>query len=270
MEGLEDLPRSGRPPLISHKTLQKIEQEFKRISDRMTPKKLMQFIFDWTNITYHISHVCRLMHKWNLKPKVPQKLHVRAASKDTCRKWNKRIILRIKKAKKKGFTVFIQDESVFVDDVRLGKKYWTDVHQRMIVRWRGSHQRFLVYGMMADDNQSFFRSYEKFNAIAFRDYLEAARKKFGKIFVIADRAPQHKANVVKKYLRKNKDVKLAYLPRGSPHLSMIEEIWRQCKHVNVESEFYESIHEMRYMVMEYFRTHRFNLNMYQYFVRTIN
>ena len=90
-------PRSGRPPLISHKTLQKIEQEFKRISDGMTPKKLMQFIFDWTNITYHISHVCRLMHKWNLKPKVPQKLHVRAASKDTCRKWNKRIILRIKK-----------------------------------------------------------------------------------------------------------------------------------------------------------------------------
>ncbi len=60
------------------------------------------------------------------------------------------------------------------------------------------------------------------------DYLESVRKKFGKIFVIVDRAPQHKANVVKKYLRKNKDVKLAYLPRGSPHLSMIEEIWRQC------------------------------------------
>ena len=85
------------------------------------------------------------MHKWNQKPKVPQKLHVRAASKDTCRKWNKRIILRIEK---KGFTVFIQDESVFVDDVRLGKKYWTDVHQRMIVQWRGSHQRFLVYEVM--------------------------------------------------------------------------------------------------------------------------
>ena len=101
----------------------------------MTPKKLIQFIFDWTNITYHISHVCRLMHKWNLKPKVPQKVHVRTASNDACRKWKNRIILRIEKAKKKGFTVFIQDKSVFVDDVRLGKKYWTDVHQRMIVRW---------------------------------------------------------------------------------------------------------------------------------------
>ena len=79
------------------------------------------------------------MHKWNLKPKVPQKVHVQAAFRDACRKWASRIILRIKKAKKKGFTVFLQDELVFVDDVRLGKKYWTDTHQRMVVHWRGSH-----------------------------------------------------------------------------------------------------------------------------------
>ena len=111
--------------------------------------------------------------------------------------------------------------------------------------------------MVTDGNQSFFRSYEKFNSIALIDYLQAARRKFGKIFVIVDRAPQHKANDVKEYLCKNKDVKLAYLPRGSPHLSMIEEVWRQCKHVNVESEFYESIHGMRHTVMEYFRTHKF-------------
>ncbi len=87
----------------------------------------------------------RLLHKWNQNPKVPQKVHVRAASKNVCYKWNKRIILRIEK---KGFTVFIQNEYVFVNDVCLGKKYWTDVYPRMIVQWRGSHQRFLVYEVM--------------------------------------------------------------------------------------------------------------------------
>ena len=87
------------------------------------------------------------------------------------------------------------------------------------------HTKDLVYGMVTNDNQSFFRSYEKFNAVAFVDYLEAVHKKFGKIFVVVDRAPQHKANGMKEYLRKNKDVKLAYLPKGSSHLSMIEEIW---------------------------------------------
>ena len=56
--GLEDPPRSGRLPLISHKTLQKIEQEFKRISDGMTPKKLMQFIFYRTHIILLTCVIC--------------------------------------------------------------------------------------------------------------------------------------------------------------------------------------------------------------------
>ena len=78
LEGLEDLPRLGRPPLITHKKLLKIERTFKKISGGMTSKKLMKFIFDRTSITYHITHICRLMHKWDLKPKVPQKVHARA------------------------------------------------------------------------------------------------------------------------------------------------------------------------------------------------
>ena len=270
LEGLEDLPRSGRPPLIPHKKLQKIERTFKKISGGMTPKKLMKFIFYRTRITYHITHVRRLMRKWNLKPKVPQKVHARAASNDACRSWKNRINLRIEKAKHDGFTILIQDESIFVDDASLGKKYWTDASERMIIQWRGSHQKFIVYGMMTENGRGFFRSYEKFNSVSFIDYLDEACRKFGKIFVIVDRAPQHKSKKTRRYLKNNKDINLAYLPSASPHLSMIEEIWRQCKHENVESEFYESIHDMRCTVMEYFRTHRFDLNMYQYFARTIH
>ncbi len=70
----------------------------------------------------------------------------------------------------------------------------------------------------SDANQSFFRSYEKFNSISFVDYLKKAQKKFGKIFVIVDRASQHTSNDTKRYLKNNKNVKLAYLPRGSPHI----------------------------------------------------
>ena len=71
-------------------------------------------------------------------------------------------------------------------------------------------------------NQSFFKSYEKFNTISFLDYLQAAHKKFGKISAIINRAPQHTSNGTEKYVKENKDVKLAYLPRGFPHLSMME------------------------------------------------
>ncbi len=33
-----------------------------------------------------------------------------------------------------GFTVLIQDESIFTDDVHLGKKYWVDANERMSIR----------------------------------------------------------------------------------------------------------------------------------------
>ena len=55
--GREDLPCSGRPPLIPHKKLLKIEKLFKKLSGGMTPKKLMRFIFDRTGITHMSSDV---------------------------------------------------------------------------------------------------------------------------------------------------------------------------------------------------------------------
>ena len=45
--------------------------------------------------------------------------------------------------------------------------------------------------MAIHDNQSFFKSYEKFNHTSSLDYLKASYKKFGKISVIINRAPQH-------------------------------------------------------------------------------
>ncbi len=48
--------------------------------------------------------------------------------------------------------------------------------------------------------------------------MKKAQKKFAKIFVIVDRASQHTSNDTKRYLKNNKNVKLAYLPSGSPHI----------------------------------------------------
>ena len=220
--GLDDLSRSGRPPIIPSKKLEKIKRLFKKLSGGMTPKKLMQFIFDRTGIRYHITHVRRIIHSWNLRAKVPQKQHVNAASNKECSKRYKDIILRIKKAKNENFKILIQDESIFTDDVYLGKKYWVEMDKRLVIPWRGTHQRFVVHGMVSDDNQSFFCSYAKFNSPSFLDYLKKAHKKFGKIFVIADKAAQHRSKNIKNYLEKNNDVKLEYLPKGSPHLSTME------------------------------------------------
>ena len=46
-----------------------------------------------------------------------------------------------------------------------------------------------------------------------------------------DRASPHRAKAVKTLLRENKDIKIIYLPKGSPYLNAVEECWRQRKQV---------------------------------------
>ena len=49
--------------------------------------------------------------------------------------------------------------------------------------------------------------------------------------VILDRAPQHKAKIIRETLRDlDGEVELEFLPPGCPDLSAIEEVWRQMKH----------------------------------------
>ena len=48
-------------------------------------------------------------------------------------------------------------------------------------------------------------------------------KEFERALVIADRAPQHRANVVGRTLRRMTGIRLAFLPAASLELSAVEE-----------------------------------------------
>ena len=93
--------------------------------------------------------------------------------------------------------------------------------------------------------------------------LEAMRpffsEDFGKIAVTADRAPQHRSKLVKEFLRNNKDVRMIYLPKGSPYLNAMEECWHQGKRVLLVSEYYKTFQDMHRAVSLYYRTARFKL-----------
>ena len=63
-------------------------------------------------------------------------------------------------------------------------------------------------------------------------FLKNACQKFGKLLMILDGAPQHKARVVRDALGElNGQVNLLFLPAGCPDLSATEELWRQMETV---------------------------------------
>src|SRR3954447_13339440 len=100
----------------------------------------------------------------------------------------------------KGFTIAVQDESIFVHDVTIRRKLWLPKGIRPAVTVTGSHQRTCVFGTLIINGMQLFRQYDKFNQDIFLDYLKQIKKKLGKVVMLTDRARQHQSNKIKEYL----------------------------------------------------------------------
>lgn len=89
LDGLKDLPRSGRPPEVSEEKFARIRRELSENPSGWKAKEIMNIIHEKAGVRYHEVHVYRLLHKWGFKLKVPQKRFVSVASKEQKRQFKK-------------------------------------------------------------------------------------------------------------------------------------------------------------------------------------
>ena len=90
------------------------------------------------------------------------------------------------------------------------------------------------------------------------------QKRFGKVAAVTDRASPHRAKLVKELLRENKNIRIIYLPKGSPYLNAVEECWHQGKRILLVSEYYRTFADMCNAIITYYRTVRFKLDIVRY------
>jgi len=90
LEGLKDLPRTGRPPDVPKEIMVKIR---KGLAESNTAgwdfRQVMDLIYKKTGVRYHEVHIYRLLHKWGFKSKIPQKRFVNTASANDKKKFKK-------------------------------------------------------------------------------------------------------------------------------------------------------------------------------------
>ena len=70
------------------------------------------------------------------------------------------------------------------------------------------------------------------------------------------------------FLREDADVRMVFLPKGSPYLNPVEACWQKGKRELLVSEYYETFAMMCAAVSGYYRTVRFNLDLYSYLYRS--
>ena len=121
-------------------------------------------------------------------------------------------------------------------------------------------QWIVVYGAIAKDGRQFFRTHKRFDAPTFVGYLKEMQKHFGKAAAVMGRASPRRAKLVKGLLRENKNIRIIYLPKGSPYLNAVKERWRREKQVLLVSEYYLAFADMCNAVITYYRTVRFKLD----------
>jgi len=147
---------------------------------------------------------------------------------------------------------------------------WTPEGKRPIVTVTGSHQKTCVFGtLLTIDGKQLFRQYKTFDQDSFISYLRELKRKFHKLILFLDRAPQHcRSQRVKAYIEGNSDTMIVeYLPKGSPELSAVEQCWRQGKDDLLVSKYYPRFASLKDAITNYYRTKRFNLNILKYLMR---
>ena len=262
LDGLRDLPRSGRPRRIPRETIEQIVN--KTVQLKCTPAGLQKRIHEETGTKLHITYIRKIMCMYDLSPKESQRVHINRASKKAVQNWQYRFKKQIPRLEKDGFIPVMGDEAFFIHDTVSGRKYWSPRGKRIAVPYTGSHKKVTVYGAIAKDGKQFFRTYDRFDAPTFIEYLKAMQRHFGKVVAVVDRASPHRAKSVKELLRENKNIKIIYLPKGSLYLNAVEECWHQGKRVLLVSEYYKTFTDMCSAISTYYRTARFTLDILKF------
>ena len=175
-----------------------------------------------SKVKLHLTYVRELMRKYGLSSKRTTSIHINAAGKESVDGWQRNLNRRISCLEAQEFTFVVEDESFFIRDRTEGCRYWTPVGTPVLIPYVGSHDTVTAYGLLAADGRQLFRTYDRFNAATFVEYLKSVHRCFGKIAIITDKASPHRAKLVEDLLRKNKEIKIIYLPKGSPYLNAVE------------------------------------------------
>ena len=255
-DGLRDLPRSGRPTKADPDILDHTMKEVAEM-DKVLPERVREIIHEKTGTWYNPDYVRELMRKYGMSSKVPSNVHVNHASQEEVYDWQGRMPDTISSLIVAGFLLFQLDEAFFIHDTKWGRKYWCKIGKRIYGTYTGSHKMIAAFGAIGQQGRKMVLTYDAANSKTFIAFLKELRSKYGKIAVMVDGAPYHKSNVVMDFLEANADtIRLIYLPKGSPYLNAVEQLWNIAKRKLLVGEYYKTFDEMHRAMSQFFRSVR--------------
>ena len=245
-EALAESIAQGREPKLKEQQRQQVRRWILGKDPRQhgfdfglwTRRIVQTLIREKLGIELGLTAVGRLLASLEITPQKPLR---RAYERDpvAVERWQKQTYPKLKqRAKKLGAMIFFLDEAGFQSDPPLGRTYGLKGHTPIVVT---SGQRQSVNVISAVNAQGAFwaASYTgKLNAETFVAFLgDFMKHRNGKVFLVVDGHPAHKANVVKAYIAQLKGrLELHFLPPYAPDLNPDEFVWNYMKNTGVSKK----------------------------------
>ena len=154
--GLRDAPGRGRASRARYGRIRKLADGLAG-KNMLTPRKLRNWIRGRLDARYSLCSVRRILRFLGFSSKRSAAMYASAADADSVRQWQAGAAGMISEAKKRGFTIVAQDESIFLRAGTNGRKLWPRARDPVTVSRHGRKDKTIVYGTLAEDGARLMR-----------------------------------------------------------------------------------------------------------------
>lgn len=260
MEGLVERIAQGPEPKVNERQREQVKRWILGKDPRQygfdfglwTRRIIQALIQEKLGIGMGLTAVGRLLASLEITPQKPLR---RAYERDpvAVERWRSELYPKLKaRAKQAGAEIFFLDEAGFQSDPPLGRTYGLK-GQTPVVTTSGQRQSINVISAVNARGEFWAATYPgKLDAESFIYFLrDFMKNRKGKVFLVVDGHPAHKANSVKALIRELEGcLELHFLPPYAPDLNPDEFVWSYMKNIGVSKRPLKKNESMRVRVEE--------------------
>ena len=249
-EGLDDLPRSGRPCKLPPEQQAELRELIAKQNQRVW---VARHVLEWLSTTLNVFYSVRYLPEFlrNLGLSFHKAVHTLIRRDNEKRKkWMQETLLALYADKiQQGWRIFYQDEVGFQTEGTLAYT-WGLQGQRTDVENYGRHGRVNLIGAFELGTGVFHGVLTQFrvNAMRFRRFLCHLQREMptDKIMLICDNASFHKARWLTAWVETHTAcLRLEFLPAYSPDFNPIERLWRWIKSEHLHNRCWKSLADLK-------------------------
>lgn len=259
-DGLVERIAQGPEPKLNEKQRQRVKRWILGKDPRQygfdfglwTRRIIQALMEEKLNVSLGLTAVGRLLASLDITPQKPLR---RAYERDpqAVEQWRQRDYPWLRKrAKRVGAKIFFLDEAGFQSDPPLGRTYGLK-GKTPVVKSSGQRQSINVISAVNARGEFWAATYTgKLDAESFVAFVENfMSRQNGKVFLVVDGQPAHKANRVKELIKSMKGrLELHFMPPYAPDLNPDEFVWSYMKGNGVSKKPLRQNESMRRRIEE--------------------